>query len=64
MFVLAMDSEKSSGHYLDKLVVAMKNFQTVYSAWEGEKLVGMICAMDDYILIMWFNWEQNKGSNL
>ena len=32
------------------LVVAMKNFQTVYSAWEGEKLVGMICAMDDGIM--------------
>lgn len=42
--------EWSSGHYPDKLVVAMKNFQTVYSAWEGEKLVGMICAMDDGIM--------------
>ena len=47
---LFLSVEWSSGHYLDKLVVAMKNFQTVYSAWEGEKLVGMICAMDDGIM--------------
>ena len=39
----------SSGHFPDKLVVAMKNFNTVYSAWDGDKLVGMICAMDDGI---------------
>ena len=31
----------------DKLVIAMQNFKTVYSAWDGNKLVGMICAMDD-----------------
>lgn len=47
---LFLSVEWSSGHYSDKLVVAMKNFQTVYSAWEGEKLVGMICAMDDGIM--------------
>lgn len=28
----------------------MKNFKTVYSAWDGNKLVGMICAMDDGIM--------------
>ena len=42
--------EWSSGHFPDKLVVAMKNFNTVYSAWDGDKLVGMICAMDDGIM--------------
>lgn len=40
----------SSGHYPDKLVVAMKNFNTVYSAWYNDRLVGMICAMDDGIM--------------
>lgn len=40
----------SSGHYPDKLVTAMKNFRTVYSAWDGEKLIGMVCAMDDGIM--------------
>lgn len=28
----------------------MQNFDTVYSAWDGNKLVGMICAMDDGIM--------------
>ena len=28
----------------------MRNFSTVYSAWDGDKLVGMICAMDDGIM--------------
>ena len=28
----------------------MKNFHTVYSAWDHDKLVGMICAMDDGIM--------------
>ena len=28
----------------------MKNFKTVYSAWDNNKLVGMVCAMDDGIM--------------
>ena len=40
----------SSGEYPEKLVIAMKNFHMVYSAWDGKKLVGMICAMDDGIM--------------
>ena len=47
---LFLSVEWSSGHFPDKLVVAMKNFSTVYSAWDGEKLVGMICAMDDGVM--------------
>lgn len=40
----------SSGHYPEKLVIAMKNFSTVFSAWDKDKLVGMICSMDDGIM--------------
>ena len=40
----------SSGHYPDKLVVAMRNYKAVYSAWDGDKLVGLIVAMDDGIM--------------
>ena len=36
----------SSGSYPEKLAVAMKNFDTVCSAWDGDKRSGMICAMD------------------
>ena len=47
---LFLSVDWSSGHYPKKLIVAMKNFKTVYSAWDDEKLVGMICAMDDGIM--------------
>ena len=47
---LFLSVDWSSGHYPKKLVIAMKNFKTVYSAWDDEKLVGMICAMDDGIM--------------
>ena len=47
---LFLSVEWSSGHYPDRLVTAMKNFGTVISAWDGEKLVGMVCAMDDGIM--------------
>ena len=47
---LFLSVDWSSGHYPEKLVVAMQNFKTVISAWDGEKLIGMICAMDDGIM--------------
>ena len=47
---LFLSVEWSSGHFPDKLKVAMQNFKTVVSAWDGEKLVGMACAMDDGIM--------------
>ena len=37
----------SSGHFPDRLKTAMQNYGTVYSAWDGDRLVGMACAMDD-----------------
>lgn len=46
----------SSGHYPEKLVVAMKNFETVYSAWDGDKLIGMICVMDDGIMTAYVHY--------
>lgn len=47
---LFLSVEWSSGHFPDKLVVAMQNFKTVFSAWDGDKLIGMVCAMDDGIM--------------
>ena len=41
---LFLSVEWSSGHFPDKLKVAMQNFKTVVSAWDGEKLIGMACA--------------------
>lgn len=53
---LFLSVEWSSGHYPDKLVTAMKNFETVYSAWDGDRLVGMICAMDDSIMTAYVHY--------
>ncbi|MBO4897623.1 MAG: GNAT family N-acetyltransferase [Clostridia bacterium] len=47
---LFLSVEWSSGHFPEKLKVAMQNFKTVFSAWDGDKLVGMICVMDDGIM--------------
>lgn len=47
---LFLSVEWSSGHYPERLAIAMKNFTTVISAWDNKKLVGMICAMDDGIM--------------
>lgn len=46
----------SSGHFPEKLVAAMRNYETVYSAWNGDKLVGMICAMDDGIMTAYIHY--------
>ena len=32
---------------MDNLVMTMKNYETVYTAWDKDKLIGLICAMDD-----------------
>ena len=47
---LFLSVEWSSGHFPKKLAEAMKNFRTVYSVWDADKLIGMICAMDDGIM--------------
>ena len=47
---LFLSVDWSSGHFPDKLAVAMRNFDTVFSAWDGERLIGMVCAMDDGIM--------------
>lgn len=64
---LFLSVEWSSGHFPDKLIIAMKNFETVYSAWNGDELVGLICAMDDGIMTAYIHYllvkpeYQSKG---
>lgn len=36
-----------SGNYPDKLVRAMKNSSQVISAWDGDKLIGLVRSLDD-----------------
>ena len=40
----------SSGNYPEKLVKAMENSSSVFSAWNGDKLVGLINILDDGIM--------------
>ena len=47
---LFLSVDWSSGHYPDKLVIAMRNYKAVYSAWDEDKLVGLISVMDDGIM--------------
>ena len=47
---LFLSVDWSSGHFPDKLVVAMRNYKAVFSAWDGDKLVGLISVMDDGIM--------------
>lgn len=53
---LFLSVEWSSGHYPDKLAIAMKNYNTVYTAWDKSKLVGLICAMDDGIMTAYIHY--------
>lgn len=53
---LFLSVEWSSGHYPDKLVEAMKNYETVYSAWDGDRLAGMICTMDDGVMTAYVHY--------
>ena len=46
----------SSGEFPDKLVIAMGNYETVLSAWDGDDLVGMVCAMDDGIMTAYVHY--------
>ena len=46
----------ASGYHPDKLVIAMQNYSTVYSAWDGEKLVGLISVMDDGIMTAYIHY--------
>lgn len=55
---LFLSVEWSSDHFPEKLQTAMKNFETVISASDGEKPVDMICAMDDGIMTAYIHYLQ------
>lgn len=44
---LFLSVEWESGNYPEKLVRAMQNSSHVISAWDGNKLVGLVRALDD-----------------
>jgi len=46
----------SSGKYPDKLKIAMNNSDTVISAWDGTKLIGLMNALSDKIMTVYFHY--------
>ena len=53
---LFLSVDWSSGRYPEKLVEAMRNYETVFSAWDGERLVGLISALDDGIMTAYVHY--------
>ena len=53
---LFLSVEWSSGHYPSKLVVAMKNSEAVFSAWDDNKLVGLINSLDDGMMTAYVHY--------
>ena len=53
---LFLSVEWSSGHYPEKLVVAMKNSSSVFTAWNNEKLIGLINTLDDGIMTAYVHY--------
>ena len=51
----------SSGYHPEKLVIAMQNYSTVYSAWDGEKLVGVLKTYQSYLRISLIANGNNVG---
>lgn len=56
-----------SGKYPDKLVKALTNCETVFSAYDGDELIGLISAVDDGAMMAYIHYllvlpkYQSKG---
>lgn len=53
---LFLSVEWSSGHYPEKLVIAMKNSSSVFTAWDNDRLIGLIDALDDGIMTAYVHY--------
>ncbi len=53
---LFLSVEWSSGNFPEKLVIAMQNSSTVYTAWDEDKLIGLINVLDDNIMTAYIHY--------
>lgn len=53
---LFLSVDWASGDYPDKLVVAMRNYPMVCSAWDGNRLVGLVSVMDDSVMTAYVHY--------
>lgn len=45
-----------SGNYPDKLRIAMHNYSSVFTAWDGDRLIGLVSVMDDGIMTAYIQY--------
>lgn len=56
-----------ASRHLDKVALCLENMSKVISAWEGDKLVGLCCSLDDGVMTAYIHYllvlpeYQNKG---
>lgn len=53
---LFLSVEWSSGNYPEKLVLAMKNYGSVFTAWDSDRLIGLISSMDDGVMTAYIHY--------
>lgn len=53
---LFLSVEWDSGNYPNKLKKAIKNSHRVYSAWDDEKLVGLMNSLSDGVMTVYFHY--------
>lgn len=53
---LFLSVEWDSGNFPEKLKMAIKNSHRVYSAYDGDKLVGLINALSDGVMTVYFHY--------
>ena len=53
---LFLSVEWKSGNQPEKLAIALKNYGSVFTAWDEDRLVGLISAMDDGILTAYVHY--------
>lgn len=53
---LFLSVEWDSGNYPDKLKKAIRNSHVVYSAWDNEKLIGLINSLSDGVMTVYFQY--------
>ena len=53
---LFLSVDWASGHYPKKLSIAIENSATVFTAWDGNKLIGLVNALDDGIMTAYVHY--------
>ena len=49
--------EWESANYPAQLVQAIKNYGSVFSAWDNDKCVGLVASMDDSIMVAYVHYK-------